>query len=367
MQDTSRSEVSAWVEEVAKVPLAFAQVREDALVDLSMVERLGNDVRVMIVASGGCTVAALAASGRISHLHVVDPNPAQIVLARLKLRLLETTEREERLALLGHAAMDSDKRRERLVSFFRDLHVPMEALGPIGRVAEFGPDHYGRYELLFAELRRVLSGRREELLQVLQLRNPAEQARRVDSNTPLGHALDAAFDEVMTLTNLVQLFGESATQNRVEPFARHFARRTRHVLATLPAADNPYLSQLLVGRFPTDEVYPWLAAPIPQRLPPITWKQGLMTEALEEASEDFNFIHLSNILDWLTAEEAAHTLDLTWRALRKGGWVVIRQLNSTIDIPSLDKRFDWRRDVSQPLHQRDRSFFYRGLYLGVKP
>ena len=34
----------------------------------------------------------------------------------------------------------------------------------------------------------------------------------------------------MALPHLVRLFGEEATKNPVEPFARHFARRIRHAM-----------------------------------------------------------------------------------------------------------------------------------------
>src|SRR6202011_5138275 len=98
-----------------------------------------------------------------------------------------------------------------------------------------------------------------------------EQARRVAPGTSLGRALDDAFDEVMALPNLVRLFGATATNNRCEPFARHFARRTRHALATLPAADNPYLWQVLAGRYPVGTPAPWLTEPAPERSPEVIW------------------------------------------------------------------------------------------------
>ena len=41
---------------------------------------------------------------------------------------------------------------------------------------------------------------------------------------------------------------------------------------------------------------------------------------------------LSNILDWLPREAATATLASAARALRPGGYVVIRQLNSALDI-----------------------------------
>ena len=89
-----------------------------------------------------------------------------------------------------------------------------------------------------------------------------------------------------------------------------------------------------------------------------------MADALRAARPEFDFCHLSNILDWLSPEEAATTLELAAAALRPGGWVLIRQLNSTLDIPSLGPNFDW--EDTQPLHARDRSFFYRHLHLGRK-
>src|SRR6185436_13145686 len=97
--------------------------------------------------------------------------------------------------------------------------------------------------------------------------------------TRLGGVLDAAFDSVMALPNLIALFGEGATRNRCEPFSRHFARRTREALATLPAAENPYLWQMLLGRFPDGACYPWFAAPPPSRWPEVRWSVAGMADA----------------------------------------------------------------------------------------
>ena len=59
-------------------------------------------------------------------------------------------------------------------------------------------------------------------------------------------------------------------------------------------------------------------------------------------------------------------LDLTWKALRPGGWTLIRQLNSSLDIQALGARLEWQTRAAIALHARDRSFFYRGLHLGRK-
>src|SRR5258707_7376622 len=198
-----------------------------------------------MVASGGCTAAALAAMPKVSRLHLVDPNPAQIALARLKLRLLETASMHERLSILGHVPMGLAERRRRLAAELHALKLGPDALGSIDFIAEERPDHAGRYEVLFSKLRAALTDVADDLTAMLLLRDPAAQSRRADPATELGRTLDAAFDSVMALPNLVGLFGEGATRNRCESFSRHFARRTRHVLATLPAGDNPYLWQML--------------------------------------------------------------------------------------------------------------------------
>ena len=51
----------SWVADAAALPIAFAQVREDPLIDFCVVERLGAAARLIMIASGGCTLAFLAA------------------------------------------------------------------------------------------------------------------------------------------------------------------------------------------------------------------------------------------------------------------------------------------------------------------
>ncbi len=353
----------SWLDEAAALPVAFAQVREDARLDAGVLDQLPPGAEVVMVASGGCTAAALAAGGRVGSLHLVDPNSAQIALARLKLALLGDS---RRLAVLGHAPMPPGERGRALADILQRLGYALDVLGPPAFVAEVGPDHAGRYERLFAALRDALRPHNDDLNALLRLSDLAEQARRVAPDTLLGRALDAAYDEVLSLPNLVRLFGERATHNRREPFARHFAARTRHALATLPAADNPYLWQMLAGRFPEGVAYPWLTVDVPHAMTVVTWSVADMATVLRERLGAADFVHLSNILDWLPAEEARATLTAAAHALRPGGFVLVRQLNSTLDVPALGDGFVWDADAADALHRRDRSFFYRSLHLGVR-
>lgn len=366
VEERGNDTLPAWVAEAARLPIAFAQVREDPLLDVHVVEKGTPAARILMVASGGCTLALLASRARVARIDVVDPNPAQIALARLKLYLLRNFSSAARLALLGHAPMPAEEREQRLRAALQSIGVTAEALGSPRVWAADGPDNAGRYERVFAQLRKQLEPHTAAMERLLGLRDPVEQARRTDSATALGQALDDAFERAMDLPILIHLFGEGATRNRVEPFAQHFARRTRHLLATRPAADNPYLWQVLAGRYPPGAAAPWLAEPMPERLPDITWNTIAMIEALRRAPAAYDFIHLSNILDWLSPEEARTTLDLAHAALRPGGWTLIRQLNSTLDIASLSNGFAWQTEEARALHAGDRSFFYRALHVGRK-
>lgn len=355
-----------WVEEAARLPVAFAQVREDPELDAWVVRRAGREVAMMMVASGGCTVAYLVSLPEIARLHVVDPNPAQLALTRVKLDLLRRRQPADRQALLGHRPLAAAERARQLGTLLRRLDLSPEAIGPAELWSSIGPDQAGRYERVFAQLRLELLPHAEAIRALLHLRDPAEQARRAAPNTALGQAIDAAFESAMSLPILMRLFGEGATRNRCEPFARHFARRTRHALATFPAAENPYLAQVLLGEFAGEVASPWLSVPCPTLLPPVTFSATMMTEALAGAAQAFDVVHLSNILDWLSPEEARRTLDLACAALRPGGWVFIRQLNSQLDIPAAGGGFDWHGEEAAALHARDRSYFYRALHLGKK-
>lgn len=365
MPQTALETPDDWALQAARLPIAFSQVREDPWIDQALVAELPPDAQILMIASGGDTAAFLAAQDGVGSVQLVDINPAQIALARLKLHLLEHCPVQERLALLGHAPMPALQRAAEVGALMEELQIAPDLFGPSELVARLGPDHCGRYELLFAKLREHLDP--QEIADLLSLSDPLEQARRIASPTPLGHALDSALDRVMRLENLVCLFGQEATRNPCQDFPRHFAGRIRHAFANGPARTNPFLAQMLAGRFIAGETYPWMQVVPRLRLSRIECNCMTAMEALAQApGESLDLIHLSNILDWLTAEVAASTLGLAWKALKNGGVLVLRQLNSTLHIQGLEPRFQWRNEQAATLHRHDRSFFYSALHIGGK-
>ena len=361
-----KAPIAGWAIESATLPVAFAQVREDSRIDSWVVEQIKRPVDVVMVASGGCTAAHLAATPNVRRIHLVDPNPSQLALSRLKLQLLATVDPTTRLEILGHQPMTTKDRQTWLEQILSDLDLPTDTLGPLSLVARIGPDYAGRYECVFAALRHELNDDSHEIETILRLNNPADQANRIMKSSALWQRIERAFQTVFARQNLVKLFGLEATQNTLVPFSQHFLNRLRHVLSRLPAASNSYLWQMLAGRYPVRHQVPWQQKPIPTVLPEVTWRNSSMTPALSRTENEYDFVHLSNIPDWLPATEAKLTLEAAWHALRPGGSVLIRQLNSALKIRDLDTPFEWHTSEASRLHANDRSFFYRQLHWGTK-
>lgn len=364
--DSRQGAADDWVQATATLPLAFAQVREDPWIDQQLVERLDRPARVLMIASGGET-AALLSTLPLESLHLVDINPAQLNLTRLKLQLLQTADTQERLALLGYESMPAESRSQELSRRTSEIGIEAETLGPPELLAQYGPDYCGRYEWLFARLRQLLAGCSDAVLSLMQMSDPGAQTKSSAEGTELHDQLVRAFDEVMDLDRLIQIFGPDATANRVQPFSRHFLQQTLHALSAFPAIKNPFLHQIVLGRF-IGPLWPWLECDRQERLPETRFSQGAMSDVLPAQPDSCcDLLHLSNILDWVTPDAAGRLLSEACRCLAPGGLVVIRQLNSRLDIRGLPCGIRWLPDLSQSLHDADRSFFYRSLHVGIKP
>ncbi len=353
-----------WALAAAKLPLAFSQVREDARLDIEVAARLPPGGNVMMIASGGETAVCLARLP-LGRLVLVDVNPAQLALTRCRFHLAATSTPYESMALLGHTHMPAATRREKWDTIFRNLGLAPNALGPESMVGELGPDHCGRYEAAFAELRSLLSP--EAMGRFLRETDPKAASEMISPGTEIGDTLDSAFASALGLENLVALFGEGATQNPRRPFHEHFIAQLREITERHAPADNPWIWQLLFGKFPPATPVDWLLDASPIRTEP-EYFHGSMIQALSETPEkSMDFVHLSNILDWLSPEEACETLTAAHLTLRPGGFVLIRQLNSSLDIPSLFPSLKWHAEDGRRLQLSDRSFFYPEILLASRP
>lgn len=370
-EDPNRATTSAeqWARDAATLPLAFAQVREDPQLDRQLLLELPASPTVVMIASGGETAIALGREP-LGALHLVDMNRSQLALTRLKWELAGRSP-DYSSAILGHTAMPLEERSAELSKLLGQLDLAPSIFGPPELVSLVGPDHSGRYERTFAALRSALQPHQAQLESLLASHDPQWAAKFSAPGTEFGRALDQAFEEVMSLPNLVQLFGTEATQNPRQSFASHFAHRTRVALERFSADSNPFLWQIFAGRFPPRHSYDWLQPACgggkPCCVTPI-YHQGRMGEVLDSLpAGSVDLVHLSNILDWLSPVQAEATLASASRVLKPGGRVILRQLNSTLDIPAIPAALDWDLELGARLESIDRSYFYPGIFAGVRP
>lgn len=357
-----------FTEQALKQPVLFAQVREDSLQDIELIKSRFPEgkIEIAMIASGGCTAAALIADTSIKNLTLVDANPAQLALTKLKLHLLRFPIKK-RLEILGHEAIEPQKRKIMIEGLMLALDIPEESIGDLEIISELGLDFIGRYEIVFDAFRKELQDHRDTIEFLFTLDNIQEQIELIAKGSVLGDVIDLAFQKVFSQEHLAKIFGPEATANRIQPFAAHFAERTRVYLSLHLAKDSPYFAQLFLGRFHNGTAYPWLTSEYSELPEHISFHLSPMNEFLKTTKHDcFDLIHLSNILDWLPSEQAAELLENAMHALKPGGAVIIRQLNSNLDLRSYENGFKWDLKSSHEYHKDDRSFFYRDLHIGFK-
>lgn len=274
---------------------------------------------------------------------------------------------KKRLEILGYEHMNSSDRKEIMLGYMKALNINSNIFGNIDEIASCGFDFSGRYEKVFEELRKHLSNYKNQLEKLFLLTDIEEQIKYIAPETELGQALDKALDNVMSQENLVKIFEKKATANRVQNFSKHFAQRIRVYLSKHLASSSAWMANMLLGHFNNNEMFPWLTTTINKSLPKIRYVHNFMNDALKQSEpESYHVVHLSNIIDWLTPQEAEKTLELAYKALKPGGIVIIRQLNSNVDIVKLGKNFNWNLKVSKEFLDNDRSFFYRNFFVGFK-
>lgn len=97
---TPNDSPDVWAVQASRLPLAFAQVREDPQLDLEIIAQHPKHPVIVMIASGGETAIQVARQ-LPAQLHLVDMNPAQLAITRLKWRLAESFYRASGQSLQG--------------------------------------------------------------------------------------------------------------------------------------------------------------------------------------------------------------------------------------------------------------------------
>jgi len=237
--------------------LVFNQTWEDPEVDLQALALGGGDV-VLAIASAGDNVLTYALAG-LKKIYAVDFNPAQIYLLNLKIAAAQYLDYADFWHLFSLApapranSIYADTLRRHLdeaTRRFWDDQLGLVRAG-LGRAGVFG-----RTLWLLRTYLRVVCGPRA-LAQVFECESLAEQAdfyfRRVHSRW--WNPLARPFAEQLPILLLFGAHPHQARRVRGQQFARFLAAGIRRALSTLPAGNNYFWQQVLLGRYLTPPLY----------------------------------------------------------------------------------------------------------------
>ncbi|MEE3717996.1 DUF3419 family protein [Tumidithrix elongata RA019] len=351
--------------------IAFSQVREDPRIELRVIQELAKrqqSLRVLLVASGGCTALSLLASPAIAKIEAVDLNPAQLHLVELRRQALLHLSLDEQLRLIGADLSASDRDRLRIYANLRaDLPPHTQAFWNARQdQIAFGVNRVGRFEQLFRELAEKFAG-----IGIDPLKEPLAAIYY-----PQWREL---FEQVFERSKLVQAFGEAAVNYSMDrSFGEHFADVFSQALQRFIPTENYFLTQVWGDRYTThltgEGVPLYLQASAQKDIRAfgaerLQLHQGAFVDRLQQlaAVEGFDLIQFSNISDWMPLDDLHQMLTDAVACLKPRGAIIGRRLNGDLNLAAIMvEHIAVDRGLSQELLGSDRSFFYREVVVGFR-
>ncbi len=352
--------------------IAFSQVREDPRIELRVIQELAkrqqNPLRVLLVASGGCTALSLLSNPAIAKIEAVDLNPAQLHLIELRRQALLHLSLDEQLRLIGADKSASDRDRLSIyASLSQNLPASTKAfwdtrLEQIG----FGVNQVGRFEQLFRQLAEKFAQIGIEPLQEPSVAIQHPRWRDI-------------FEQVFERDRLIDTFGEAAVNYSMDrSFGEHFADVFSQALQRFIPNENYFLTQVWGDRYTSDlkgEGVPlYLQASAQNDIHRLGTErlqlhQGAFVDCLQQLaqSEKFDLIQFSNISDWMPLSSLHQMLKEIVYCLNSGGAIIGRRLNGDHNLAEImAEHITIDRSLSQELLASDRSFFYREVVVGFR-
>lgn len=259
-------------------------------------------------------------------------------------------------------------------------------------------NYNGRYELLFQNVRNCFTSEFKKFIsKIFSCKTMDEQLNLLDSWSQWYKELLYVFEKSMSQSILEQVFGNKACANRKQDFSQHFTERINNYLHQYLAYKSDYLSSILLGtdiknpinsgfQYPLDlyatlqEIANFFKYRISAKqlidkqykdsnnTPVVKLFHGSMQNFLAVTVHKQHFINLSNITDWLDPDEVLYLLQLCYKTLHSNGIVLVRQLNSTIDIPKCAKKAQFTcESISSILPDfNESSAIYTNIYVLFK-
>ena len=347
--------------------IAFSQVREDCEIEWQVLDRISQLVpdrplRVLLVASGGCTALNLLAHPHIGEITAVDANPAQLQLLNLRCAAIAHLSIAAQYCLIASGGNDKQKQRLDLYNQLRDNLSEDTRIFWDQRLDEiaFGVNQVGRFEQLFRLLAQAFSAQGLDPLSDPVTATQSKHWRPI-------------FEQIFDREVLVQIFGESAVNYSMDrSFGEHFADVFAYALKRDDYRQNYFLTQIWNDRYEGNlPIYMQLETQptVRSSLGKLKLKQSSFIDFLTQhrTVESYDLIQFSNLSDWMPIVELKQMMTQIADCLSPQGAVIGRRLNGDHELKIvMADFFNIDLSMSHQLQIQDRSFFYQEVVVGWK-
>lgn len=306
-------------------PIQFAVVREDPLIEAEVVSQ-HKRTNLLMVGSGGCSALSLGALFPDLEITAFDFNLAQIQLAQTKNEYLTATENFNKVFNIEDASPE-------------------------------GLNQCGNFESLFKGFREFIFDFILKYDQMRCLFSEKTSRDKIESQLINHRYWSVAFDLFFHDSLLRMMFGDAAIQHAPHgSYPKYFQRVFEEALLRQDASQNYFLHHVLLGHYLDD----------PHCLPPYLIKRQKSDHIQYihgdlkaiPALGDYDFIQLSNIMDWMDVEQNREIGHLIHEYTTPGTVVLIRQLNNAQPVLDYFPNFKVDESLSETLLAQDRSIFY---------
>lgn len=356
----------------------FGVSQDDAKSELTTLDLKEND-RVLCIASAGEVPLELLVN---SHESVIidasDISVSQLHLSRLKLKAAILLESEQADRFLGYMPAEPTER----VTWFQKIEPKLSETevnfwGEHKSILRHGPINLGKYETYmrrFSPLGRFLLGGRKKLTGLFEANSIIEQKTYFDEVLRAG-LLKNLFN-IMFHPKLYKKRGISE-QGLIHWKDQHlglrFYEQFRNFCTNTPVRKNWMLQFVLFNRVFFEEslpdyLQPWGKIRLRKESERLRFTEQSMTDCMKTSDSGFyNKFALSNVSDWLSAEDFTELLQLIAQKSGPHSRGLIRYIHSAhVTDPKLPQVLGFDTEAGQILLTKDRFPFYQLIPFSFK-
>lgn len=315
--------------------IKFAVVREDPLIEQSIIERI-SPKNVLMVASGGCTALSLKSLFPNVNFILFDSNPNQIQLVKNKIKALEN--------------YNNDSNNNAFKEQFN-----------IGFCNPEGLNNSGEFESLFRCFREFLTAfilSKQNINDIFV--GPKTLSKKILMDLLNNKYWPVAFDLFFSNELLLAIFGPDAIQHaKPNSYPRYFQKIFENGFHKADFTKNYFLHHVFLGYYlSSTNSMPYYFQNRANSIE-LEYINGQLLE-IENISK-FELISLSNIFDWMPENAVLNHLKYLENNLLPRSFIIFRQLNNSKDYSNKIRGFKSHTQLARDLLAKDRSLFYNKI------